>query len=69
MRARAFQIPLIGGRMENFAGGGGIFLSSERNRSYFDHLNLFQNPNTEHHITDLQSKSIDWFLYDGNFAT
>ena len=52
MRARVFQIELIGGRMGNFAAGG-IFLSSERNRSYFDHLNLFQKPNTEHHITDL----------------
>ena len=68
MRARVFQIALIGERMENFARGG-IFLLSERNRSYFDYLNLFQKPNTEYHITYLQSKSIDWFLYDGNFAT
>ena len=35
MRARAFQIPLIGGRMENFAGGGGDFFIEGKEQELF----------------------------------
>ena len=42
---RVFQIVLRGRGMGNLPGGGGIFLSGERNltRSEFGHLNLFQS--------------------------